>query len=300
MKSRIKRAVQALSSAAETPRRRLLEQVALQAERDRVLDRLAERMPLNPILQGRKIRAQCDEDGILAEIFRRIGPGSRVAVEFGCGDGAENNTHALLLSGWRALWVEGDARHLAAIRAALREDPDDPVLLLAGVHVTLDRVEAIAGEARRLLPGPKARIDLLSMDLDGNDLHFLERLVSLRPRVLCCEYNAQLGPEIDATVAYDPDHVWAGDDYMGASLAALRRVLEPAGYALVCCNLSGANAFFVERAEAERFGGYAPEELFQPPRHHFILLEDYHPRRLAHLARRGGYAEAWPPSRGAG
>ncbi len=48
--------------------------------------------------------SQNDEDGILQEIFRRIGTTNRKFIEFGCGDGLENNTTYLLLSGWRGVW----------------------------------------------------------------------------------------------------------------------------------------------------------------------------------------------------
>src|SRR5580704_10001151 len=44
---------------------------------------------------GYTIYSQHEEDGMLAEIFRRIGCGSRYFVELGVGDGLENNTLAL-------------------------------------------------------------------------------------------------------------------------------------------------------------------------------------------------------------
>jgi len=48
---------------------------------------------------GAKVYSQCDEDGIIREVFRRIGTNSKRFVEIGCGDGTENNTLALLLEG---------------------------------------------------------------------------------------------------------------------------------------------------------------------------------------------------------
>ena len=48
---------------------------------------------------GFKVYSQCDEDGIIQEIFKRIGEESRTFVEFGVGDGLENNTVKLLLEG---------------------------------------------------------------------------------------------------------------------------------------------------------------------------------------------------------
>lgn len=281
-KERLRQALGRVSAAAQTTRGRFLEQIALQEQRDRLLARIAGEMPQNPVLQGRKIYAQTDEDGIIAEIFRRIGTTSRVFLELGCGPGHENNTLALLLQGWRGLWVDGDPRHVTAIRAALPHDPITPSMLLSGAFVTRDTIRGLCERALGRLGAE--RLDFLSLDFDGNDLHFLTEIIDLRPRVLCCEYNGQLGPEIEGAVAYDSRHVWQGDDYQGMSLAAARALVEPRGYVLVSCNLSGVNAFFVERDLARPFGGYDPALLFQPPRYHLIFLEDYNPRTLRFAA----------------
>ncbi|MDR0579328.1 MAG: hypothetical protein LBG21_01855 [Campylobacteraceae bacterium] len=42
---------------------------------------------------GYKVYSQNDEDGIISEIFHRIGTANRVFVEFGVENGLENNTH---------------------------------------------------------------------------------------------------------------------------------------------------------------------------------------------------------------
>src|SRR5689334_18541665 len=52
--------------------------------------------------------SQNGEDGIIAELFRRIGTKNRLFVEFGVGNGLENNTAFLLTQGWRGSWIEGD------------------------------------------------------------------------------------------------------------------------------------------------------------------------------------------------
>lgn len=48
---------------------------------------------------GWKAYSQNDEDGIIGEIFRRIGTGNRRFFEFGVEVGTESNTHCLLHSG---------------------------------------------------------------------------------------------------------------------------------------------------------------------------------------------------------
>ena len=56
---------------------------------------------------GYKVFSQSDEDGIISEIFRRIGIKNKIFVEFGVGDGLENNSLSLLYDDWSGLWIEG-------------------------------------------------------------------------------------------------------------------------------------------------------------------------------------------------
>ena len=57
-----------------------------------------------------QVYSQNGEDGIIAEVFRRIGVRARSFIEIGVGDGVENNTTHLLLQGWSGCWLEGIPR----------------------------------------------------------------------------------------------------------------------------------------------------------------------------------------------
>ena len=61
------------------------------------------------------MNSQNDEDGIIHEIFRRVGATGRVFVEIGVGDGFENNTAFLASMGWRGYWVDASAECLGAL-----------------------------------------------------------------------------------------------------------------------------------------------------------------------------------------
>src|ERR1700750_209690 len=52
--------------------------------------------PKRLLRYGFKMYSQCDEDGIIQEIFRRIGPSDRRFVEFGVETGVQCNTVKLL------------------------------------------------------------------------------------------------------------------------------------------------------------------------------------------------------------
>ena len=65
---------------------------------------------------GFKAYSQNDEDGIIQEIFNRIGVTNKTFVEFGAYDGLENNTTYLLMKGWRGLWIDGDPKKMKILR----------------------------------------------------------------------------------------------------------------------------------------------------------------------------------------
>lgn len=189
---------------------------------------------------GYSVYSQNDEDGMLAELFRRIGTTNRSFVEIGTGDGLQNNTTHLLLQGWSGHWFEIDdsacrraqqhfARYIAAGRLAC---------VCAGV--TAMNVETLLGQA-----AVPAEPDLLSIDIDGNDYWVWQAIQRTRPRAVVIEYNAAFGPDLDWVMAHGPAARWDGTRNQGASLAALTRLGESKGYRLAGCNLHGINAFFV-------------------------------------------------------
>ncbi|MDB5807785.1 MAG: hypothetical protein JWN73_5107 [Betaproteobacteria bacterium] len=226
---------------------------------------------------GWKVYSQNDEDGILAEIFRRIGAPQRSFVEFGCGDGMENNSLYLLSQGWRGLWIDGSENNAAAIGRAYAPLLASRLLQFSHSFVTRDNIDALIAAADL---GPE--IDLLSIDLDGNDYHVWEAISAARARVVVVEYNAKFRPPNDWCMAYDAGHEWIKTDFMGASLEALTRLGEARGYQLVGCTIIGANAFFVRRdLAADKFAAPASAaHLFQPPRYELgfcFRLQTGHP-----------------------
>lgn len=215
---------------------------------------------------GRKVYSQNDEDGILEEIFRRIGIASRSFVEFGVTDGRECNTLKLLLEGWHGLWIEAGAAFCEAVQRTFGEQLDAGALELVQSMVTAENIDALIGGARVARGG---ELDLLSIDIDGNDYHVLAAIRAVRPRVVVIEYNAKFPPPMDLVPRYDPQHAWDGTDYMGASLHALAGLGGRLGLQLVGTNITGTNAFFVRSDLAgDRF--FAPataEALYNPPRY---------------------------------
>lgn len=225
--------------------------------------------PKRLLRYGFKVYSQHDEDGILQEIFRRIGTGPRTFVEFGVETGVECNTVKLLIEGWRGLWIEANAQAAKAIGSTFAEFLKDRRLTLLQSLVTAENIDTLIGNA-----GLKGEIDLLGIDIDFNDYWVWKAIEAVSPRVVVIEYNAGLRPPMSLTVPYQPNHAGSGTNFFGASLEALVRLGRTKGYRLVGCNISGSNAFFVrEDLCADHFIEPATaEEHYEPPRHFFSFL----------------------------
>lgn len=200
----------------------------------------------NPLLAyGAKYYSQHDEDGIIEEIVRRVlDTPTGTFLELGVGDGLENNTLNLLAKGWRGVWLGGES--LAFANTGNR---------LSFKQSWIDR-QNVAGLVRAALQAHGVeQLDLLSLDLDGNDHALCKELLDagLRPAVWIVEYNARFSPVTQWVMPYNAEHQWDLTDYFGASLAAFHDLLDSAGYRLVACNLTGVNAFFVRADLALRF-----------------------------------------------
>lgn len=237
------------------------------------LDRPRHADPLRLTRFGRKAYSQGDEDGIIAEIFRRIGTTNRAFVEFGVETGTQNNTAWLLLQGWSGLWIEASETHCTAIRAAQASRIAAGALALTHARVTAETINA-------LLAGVTPDLDLLSIDIDNNDYWVWEAIEVITPRVVCIEYNAAWLPPASLVVPYEPDRSWGGTNHFGASLEALCRLGDRKGYSLVGCSLSGVNAFFVRKDLCQdRFLAPGSSAAHFEPARYFLteLTSGHHP-----------------------
>jgi hypothetical protein len=221
-----------------------------------------------------QVFSQNGEDGIIREVFRRIGPGDRVFLEIGV-EGPQNNTTFLLTQGWRGYWIEGDPRSAARIRRAFRKPLAEGRLTLLQSVVTMENI----AESLRRLEVP-AQIDLLSLDVDRNTYWILSAVLPVvRPRVLVVEYNATYPPDVEWKVEYDGTRWWNGTSYYGASLKAYEALCRRYGLNLVGCDLHGVNAFFVrEDLCGDRFEEpFTSEAHYEPVRYYLIRTEGHPP-----------------------
>ncbi len=211
---------------------------------------LRERAPL-PSFDEVQFRAfsQNGEDGILLFLFSLLGTTNKRSVELGVANGTSCNTANLILNhGWTALLVDAALPEVEEGRRFYSQHPDTAGHPPAFLHawVTRENVNDVVQGA-----GFRGEIDLLSLDLDGNDYWIWEALDCISPRVVVLEYRTVWGAERAVTIPYRPDFVADAPDYAGASLPAFVKLAAKKGYRLVGCERLCFNAFFLRDGVGE-------------------------------------------------
>jgi hypothetical protein len=191
--------------------------------------------------------SEFEEDGQLLYLLTLAGPASRTVVEISSQDGRVcMATNLLVHHRWRGFLFDGDpvfvreGRRFFASHPATRSSP--PVM--KSEWFSRENVNQVLAAA-----GVPDDVDVLSLDIDGNDL-YLWSAMSMRPRILICEFNNGVPSELALTIPYKPDFSFAAlpaDQAMfrSASLAAFVAVGRRKGYRLVGMNALGFNAIFL-------------------------------------------------------
>ena len=251
------------------------------------------RDPKRLLVHGAQYWSQNYEDGMIAEIFRRIAPASKIFLEIGVGDGSENNTTALLSAGWKGWWIEGNRGCCESITTRLKTMPDLAARLkLRQAFVSAENIEGLLSEL-----GVPTEIDLFSLDIDLNTYHVWAALKQFRPRVVVVEYNAGLPPEQSWIHPYEPDGVWDGTQAFGASLKAFELLGQKYGYSLIGCDVLGVNAFFVRNdLTGDKFSAPFTAENHYEPARYYLYHRSGHPSKLfgeSHIAKPSTSLQQW-------
>jgi hypothetical protein len=234
---------------------RRVEMLASNTIRQRYEAQAIERVDL-PLINRHEfsVYSQNGEDGILLFLFSIIGTSSRRFIEFGIGDGRECNSANLLINfAWNGVLLDCMPQFVNSARKyydhMLRDRARD--VTIVETMITAENVNDILTKYH-----PIPDVDLITIDVDGNDYWIWKNLEAFKPRVLVIEYAAVMGPHRSITVAYSPEfsrfEKHPSGLYAGASLSALVKLAAEKGYTFVGCNVHGVNAFFVRSDLVQR------------------------------------------------
>ena len=206
---------------------------------------------MNSLLcHARNVHSQNGEDGILAEIFTRLGISEGVFVDLGAGDGKTfSNTHSLLEAGWRGVVIDKNPENVELLLGVWGEFPGKVRVIHRRIT---ERGRSSLDAVLQETDTPKD-FDLLSIDVDGQDLQIWRSLSGYLPKVVVIEVNSSI------PLGVRQIH---GKGKQGASFTSMRELGEWKGYLLACHT---GNAVFVYRSLAEKLGLF-DEEIADPDR----------------------------------
>lgn len=206
----------------------------------------------SPTLQetGYRVFSQFEEDGKLLFIFAALGIASGTFVDIGAADGINSNCANLALNfGWQGVFIEGDAARVQRGEKFYRTHPDTWAYPPQFVNAMITRENI--NEILRAAKVPQD-VDLMSIDIDGNDYWVWDAIDCITPKVVIIETHVEFGAR-SIVVPYDRNYVYPGKhpDYHGASPAAMVKLAHKKGYRLVGSNDYGFNTIYVRQGLAE-------------------------------------------------
>jgi len=215
---------------------------------------------------GYRIVSQFDEDGIFVFLFAIVGIHSKTFVDIGSGDGINSNCANLAINfGWHGLFIDGSEELIKRGQKYYSSHPDTRAFPPKFVCAMVKRSNI---NELILNAGFKGEVDLLSIDIDGNDYWIWDSLECITPRVVCIETHIEFGFN-DIVVPYDEDYVYPGlhPDYFGASPIAMAKLANRKGYRLVGSNLYGFNTIYLRNdITPEIIPGVSVEHILRHPR----------------------------------
>ncbi|CCV14986.1 hypothetical protein [Mesorhizobium sp. STM 4661] len=199
-------------------------------------------------LIAKGIGGQSDEGQILLQLAKET-DAPKTFIEFGFHPIQFNC--AALMGSFKGLLIDANSQQIADARAVLPSN-----IRIEERFLDLENLDFI----RKAF----SKVGVLSIDIDGNDYWFLEKLLDIEPSVISIEYNPSF-LDRSISVVYDPvfdrhrKHSTAW--YHGASLTAMAKLCATKGYGLAAVSDGGVNAFFTKTGKLDPKTAWRPSEL---------------------------------------
>lgn len=191
--------------------------------------------------------SQNGEDGILLFIFSLIGTTNKQSVEVCAGNGIECNSANLIVNhAWKALLFDGDDELVQKGVRFYRSHPNTAILppVFKQAWITKDNVNSLIKNN-----GFSGEVDLLTIDVDGNDWWLWHELEVINPRLIAVEFNCVPELEHALVMPYKADFYKGQPGTVpfayGATLPAFVSLAKTRDYRLIGVDRHGINAFFL-------------------------------------------------------
>lgn len=193
---------------------------------------------------GYSVCSQFEEDGKILYLLAVIGINNNTFIDIGADDGLNSNCANLALNfGFHGLFIDANSRSIDRGRYFYARYPNPygykPVFVES--KVTRENINTSISQQ-----GYSGEIDIMSIDIDGNDYWIWDALTVVQPRIVVIETHIIYGTK-DIVAPYDPAYVYPGKhpQYHGASPVAMVKLGKKKGYRLVGANALGFNFIFL-------------------------------------------------------
>lgn len=167
--------------------------------------------------KSKNIYSQNGEDGVIEAIFEKIGTKNKWCLEVGAADGIMfSNTRALVEKGWNAILIESDKAIFDRLTENCKQYPNVQCVHAEIQPSGIDSLDTILTSCR----APED-IDLVCIDIDGQDWHVWNQMIEFKPRVVMVEFC----PEVD-----NEDFIPTVTGKGQAGLEAVRKLCSSKGY----------------------------------------------------------------------
>lgn len=200
---------------------------------------------------GFRCSSQFEEDGIILYLLAMIGTHNNTVVEICCGNGREcMATNLILNHGFKGHLFDGKKSNIIKAKNFFNSQKDCHLVKPEITHawITKDNVNQLIRDSG--IKDDDGEIDLLSIDVDGNDYYLWKAIEIINPRVCVFETHDIIPHDLAITIPYRDDF-FAMDkigpelEFRSVSLAAMDKLSRQKGYTLVGAHRHGFNVFYV-------------------------------------------------------
>ncbi len=195
-------------------------------------------------IQQLNIFTKANEDGILLNIFTKIGTTNKLFIDIGSNDCINSNCANLAFHhNWSGTFIDGNSKILNRGKYIYHHFFKQNVnrFSFKQAIVTTENINSILAATTY----PK-QIDLLCIDLDGNDYHIWNSIDALLPRVVVVEVQVEKGNTHFIPPYTTEFELYEDDTPKGSSPLSMVQLANKKGYQLVAVNKGCYNLFFVQ------------------------------------------------------
>ncbi len=197
---------------------------------------------------GFRCYSQYEEDGIILYILTMIGIKNKTVVEICCGSGDECMASNLIINhGFKGYLFDGSKTNVQAAKRFFNAKKECKLVKPEITHawITKDNINSLLSGC-----GIEGEVDLLSLDIDGNDYYIWEAISVIQPRMCVFETNNAIPVNLSLTMPYADDFSVMDKNgaeryFVSVSLAAMDKLSTSKGYTLVGSHKHGFNVFYV-------------------------------------------------------